>query len=397
MPEHADVHIGTRIRDLRKRRGVTQTALARGSGVSVSLISKLEQGEVPRTRMETARKLAKALRVPTMRLMQGDADGADQETADHWGPVRAALSAPPGTDHDAAEPPPTTHGVSVALGEVEPLFASDRFADLATLLPPLLRDADALDHDLPQARAARVRLLQLTGWLLTQTRQYDAAEMALSRALDDSADRADAAATVNTLCWLQLRTGRLEEARALAARWADDTEPRMSRATPDELSAWGWMMLRVSAAAVRDNRPAESADALRMAQTAAVALGREHAPRSDFLRTFGPTTVALKKGEAASVTDRPDVVLRIAETIPSGGLRPTSNNRNRHLLDVADAHVKLRQYADGVQVLRGIYSASPEWLPQQRYARDIMSRIIARRRTLTPEMRELADVVRVPM
>jgi transcriptional regulator with XRE-family HTH domain len=44
MPEHTDMHIGTRLREIRKRRGLTQKSLSEASGVSLSLIRKLEQG-----------------------------------------------------------------------------------------------------------------------------------------------------------------------------------------------------------------------------------------------------------------------------------------------------------------------------------------------------------------
>ncbi|MER5971374.1 helix-turn-helix domain-containing protein [Streptomyces sp. NPDC002055] len=395
MPEHTDMQIGSRLRDVRKRRGMTQRDLASASSVSLSLIRKLEQGEVADTRMETARRLAAALRVPTTTLLTRDAEPASRSTADHWAPVRAALGAPhspTGLDDE-----PTTAGVAAALDAALPLFSRDQFAELALVLPGLLRDADAVAETGPEGRAVRVRLLQLTGWLLTQTRQYGAASEALARSLDDATDRLQGAATVNTLCWLLLRQGKLVEARELATRWADDTEPRVSRATPAELSAWGWMLLRVSAAAVRDNRGGEATDALRLARSAAVALGREYAPRHDFLRTFGPVTVALKRAENAAVTDRPDRVLKLAATIPGDGLRPTSNNRNRHLLDVASAHASMRQYGDAVSILSGIRDESPEWLPQQRYARDILDRIVTRRRTLTPEMRSLAEAVALPL
>lgn len=390
MPEQSD--IGATLAELRKRRGLTQKQLATAAAVSVAVVRKAEQGENQTMRMESARKLAKVLRVPTTSLLQRDEAPAHAGTVDHWAPVRAALMAPP----QQPDEEPTIEGVAEALRAAEPLFAGDEFAALAALLPPLLRDADALDADDSRARPVRVRLLQLTGWLLTQTRQYEAAGMALDRAEADAADRFDGAATVNTKCWLLLRTGQLRQARELATRWADDTEPRISRATPEELSTWGWMALRVSAAAVRDNRPSEATDALRMAQTAAVALGREYAPASDFLRTFGPTTVALKRTENASVTDQPDLVLRTAAKVPRVGLRPTSNNRNRHLLDIANAHATMRQYPEAVETLQKIRESSPEWLPQQRFAQDIMGRIIGRRRTLTPEMRQLADAIGTP-
>ncbi|KOT63792.1 MULTISPECIES: helix-turn-helix domain-containing protein [Streptomyces] len=385
---------GQRVKEVRKRRGLSQRELADASGVSLSSIRKLEQGERETARLETLRKLAHALRVPTMRLADGPTpEDAGADTVDRWAAVREALVRPPvapGLDDE----PPTVSGIRDSLREATPLFAHDQYTALAALLPSLLRDAEALGSE---GRAVRVRLLQLAGWLMVQTRQFSAAETALERALDDSADRMEGAATVNTLCWLLLRQGELGKAYDLAVKWADETEPRVSRATPAELSTWGWMLLRVSAAAVRNSQPGDAEDALRFATAAAVALGREHAPNNDFLRTFGPTTVKLKAAENAGVIDRPDMVLRIAERVPVFSLKPTSNNRNRHLLDVADAYAKTGEYAEAFGKLEQIRSDSPEWLPNQRYARDVLGRVVRGRRTLTADMRTMADVVGLPL
>ncbi|MFI5682890.1 helix-turn-helix domain-containing protein [Streptomyces sp. NPDC051636] len=387
--------IGKRLQEVRKRRGMTQRQLATESGVSVSLIRKLEQGERADTRLETARQLAQALRVPTTNLVAEHEDEPDTVPGadDRWEAVRRALVAP--VRADGATEEPTVGGVRDALESALPLFSGDRFAELSVILPPLLRDADLIAESGPEGRAVRVRLSQLTGWLLTQTRQFEAADIALSRSLEESSDRLQAAATVSTQCWLLLRRGRLSEARELATRWADEVEPRISRATPAELSAWGWLLLRASAAAIRDNRSGEAEDALRYANSAAVAMGREFAPRDDFLQAFGPVTVALKRAENAMIVDKPDLVLKLSKRIPTSGMRPTSNNRNRHLLDVAEAHARSRDYAKTVEVLQGIRADAPQWLPNQRYARDIFGRVIARRRTLTQEMRDLADAIGV--
>ncbi|MFD4785613.1 helix-turn-helix domain-containing protein [Streptomyces sp. NPDC058459] len=390
-------NLGDRLRDVRKRRGMTQRELAHESGVSVSLIRKLEQGERQDARLETVRRLAASLRVPTTRLVaESVKEAASPATLDQWAAVRRAVTAPLRNAAELDEPP-TVAGVRGALSAALPLFSGDRFAELRAVLPLLLRDADTVAQLDPEGRAVRVRLLQLTGWLLTQTRQFEAAEWCLRAALDGSADRLQGASTVNTMCWLLLRQGKLGEARELATQWADETEPRLSRATPDELSAWGWLLLRLSAAAVRDNRAEEAEDALRLAHSAAVALGREFTPGEDFLRAFGPITVTLKRTENAMVLDRPDVVLQLAAKIPAGGLRPTSNNRNRHLLDVANAYASTRQYGQAVDTLAGIRDAAPEWLPNQRYARDILGRIVAKRRTLTSDIRSLADTVGLPV
>jgi transcriptional regulator with XRE-family HTH domain len=390
-------NIGKRLQEVRKRRGMTQRELAAESGVSLSLIRKLEQGERADTRLETARQLAVALRVPTSGLIpvQRDERPSDVDSGDQWEAVRRALTAPVQTD--GPEEPPTLSGVRTAIDSALPLFSGDRFAELSVILPPLIRDADVLAETGSEGRDVRVRLMQLTGWLLAQTRQFDAAETALGRSLDDASDRIQSAATVNTQCWLLLRRGQLSEARDLAIRWADEVEPRISRATPSELSAWGWLLLRASAAAIRDNRPGEAEDALRYANSAAVAVGREFTPGGDFLKAFGPVTVALKRTENAMIVDRPDLVLKLASRIPTDGMRPTSNNRNRHLLDVAEAHARSRDYARTVEILQQIRESAPQWLPNQRYARDIFGRVIAKRRTLTTDMRSLADAIGVPL
>ncbi|MET9363117.1 helix-turn-helix transcriptional regulator [Streptomyces sp. NPDC006632] len=385
---------GQNVKTVRKRRGLTQRELAEASGVSLSTIRKLEQADRDGARLETLRKLAVALGVPTMRLAGAPGiEEADPITADRWAGVRDALERPPlasGLD----DGPPTVAGVRASLDDAMPLFTGDQLAHLSVLLPPLLRDADALG---PEGRTVRVRLLQLAGWLMVQTRQFSAAETALERALSESVDRMESAATINTLLWLLLRQGQLSKAHDLSVRWADETEPRISRATPEELSTWGWMLLRLSAAAIRNGQPGEADDAIKLASAAAVALGREYTPGNDFLRRFGPTTVKLKAAENAAVTDRPDLVLRLAERIPLAGLRSTSNNRNRHILDVADAYAKTGQYADAFGKLEQIREGSPEWLPNQRYARDILTKLIKSRRTLTVEMRSMADAVGLPL
>ncbi|MFF3847936.1 helix-turn-helix domain-containing protein [Streptomyces sp. NPDC002328] len=390
-------NLGERLRDTRKRRGLSQRELSELSGVSLSLIRKLEQGERNDTRLETARQLASALKVPTTRLIAEHPEAsASQDTIDRWAPVNTALAASPNPDGVSSEAP-TYDGVRDALQAATPLFSRDRFDQLRTVLPPLLRDTEALTETDPRGRPLRARLLELTGWLMTQTRQFDAAEMALERALDDATDHIQTAATVNVQCWLLLRRGKLAQARELAVHWADEVEPRMSRATPSELSTWGWLLLRLSAAAIRDNRPGEAEDALRLATSAAVAMGHECTPDGDFLRTFGPVTVALKRTENAMVVDQPDKVLTLASRIPADSLKPTSNNRNRHLLDVANAHTQLRQYAEAMDTFQKIRTGSPQWLPNQQYARDVLGRIMSKRRTLTPEMRELADLVQLPV
>jgi transcriptional regulator with XRE-family HTH domain/alkylhydroperoxidase/carboxymuconolactone decarboxylase family protein YurZ len=386
-----DRTLGERIRDIRKRRGLSQRELAQLAGVSVSLVRKLEQAERQDARLETVRKIATALRVQTSTLLArpGTID-ADRQTVILWEPVRRALFGPAPEPEEA----PTVEGVEAALRAVRPAVAANRYAEVSAVLPRLLRDAEALSGD---ARHVRSRALNLTGWLLVQTRQWEPAFTTLNLAMDAAGDRLDAAAAADTLCWSLLRQGKIDSARALATRWADDIEPRFSRATQAELSMWGRLALRMANTAIRDARPGEAEDATRLAKAAAERIGREVAADESTTRTFGPATVAMIRAENAAINGQPDKVLRIARTIPRGIMHPNSASRRRHQLDIAYAHAQLRQDPAAIGVLGQLRAEAPEWLVQQRYARDILGSVIKRRRTLTEETRELADFLNLAL
>ena len=119
------------------------------------------------------------------------------------------------------------------------------------------------------------------------TWQFEAAEEAFSLALADAPDELTAMAVVDERSWGLIRQGRVTETMDTAQQWATDHEPKMT-AGPDELAAYGRLMVRASMAAVRDNRTAEADEALRLARMAAAGIGRDlivpHAP----WHVFGP-------------------------------------------------------------------------------------------------------------
>ncbi|MEW1895364.1 helix-turn-helix transcriptional regulator [Streptomyces albidoflavus] len=383
-------YAGMKVKDARKRTGLTQRQLAEHSGVSLSTIRKLEQGERSGARMETMHALARALRLPTMSLVtEPDEEGARAETRELWEPVRAELMRPPSRKIDA---PATPSGVSEVLATTVPLYRNHRFSELASMLPTLLRDADTLPDE---GRSVRVRVLQLAASALTHTRQFDLAEIVVRRALAEGQDRMSAAASVNTLAWLLLRQGRLDEALSLATQWADDMEPRLSRASTAELATWGLLLLRASGAAARNNQAGVAADMLRLARSAATAIGHEVDAEHQNVRTFGPTSVRMLSVEDALIKDRPDVALRLAENMPRYSVRPTRSVRSRHGLDVANAHARLGQFTEAFGKLTEVQAGSPEWFLNQTSAQHTLQTIIDGRRTLTPEMRHMADTLRL--
>lgn len=163
----------------------------------------------------------------------------------------------------------------------------------------------------------------------------------------------------------------------------------MSRASSEELAAWGWLLLRASAAAARNNRTDEAREAITHARTAGTALGGEVTHRLRGWVSFGPTTVELKAIENKAIAERPDRVLSMSRPITRGGVTPA--DWNRHLLDVAKAHARMRHDQEATHVLSGLVRTSPQWLSHQRLAADTFAEVRARRkRALSSEQRTLA-------
>jgi transcriptional regulator with XRE-family HTH domain len=391
---------GARVREARKRIGLTQRELARSSGVSVSLITKLEQGEYGGIRLETVRKLAVVLGVATSALMsEPDAPAPDAGDAGRWEPVRRAI------DGEHREQPggmPTLEGIRSALAGVTPLLVNGKLAEIGAVLPALLRDADALVSASPAsermaAKSLRAQARQMAGSLMLHAWQFDAADRAFDMAMGDACDPLTAMSVVEERCWGLIRQGRLTETRELAFQWADLAEPKMSVAGREQMAAWGRLLMRASAAAVRDNRPDEARDALRLVQMAAACAGRDYVLSYSPWHVFGPVTASVTAAENAAKSGQPDVTLAIARQLEGAGLRRVHRFSPSHRLDVAHAHATLRQYPEAIKVLQELRQARPQWLPQQRYARDILSTVIRRRRTLTSEMRDLAGFLSLPL
>ena len=105
----------------------------------------------------------------------------------------------------------------------------------------------------------------------------------------------------------------------------------------------------------------------------------------------------MASAEIALVQGDPARALRITERLDGKGF-PVTRNWLRSRLDVAAAHVCQGDDEDAVAVLAGVRDAAPEWLAQQRGARDTVAVLAGRpRRVIAAEVRALADAVRLPL
>jgi transcriptional regulator with XRE-family HTH domain len=389
---------GARVQNARKRRGLTQRELAEAAELALVTVKKIEQDAYGSMRLETARRLAVALGVSATALRgdEPDAPVPDAESEQRWEPVRRAIS---GDYGDEPREEPTLEGLRAVFADVTPLLLDGRLSDTGTVLPGLLRDATALALIVPPSRMSEALTLrswirQVAGSLMLHTWQFGAAELAFDLALADAQGPLTAASVTEERCWGLIRQGRLTETMELAFSAADEAEPRMSQASPEELAAWGRLLVRASAAAIRDNRPDEADEALRLARMAALGARRDFLLPYSPWHLFGPSSVAITMAEHAVISHHPEAVLEIDARLEKSR---TMRFAPSHRLDVAHAHAMLKNDEKAVAELQELRSARPEWLAHQRHAADILQTMIRRRRSLTKQMRDLADAVRLPL
>lgn len=400
----ASTEPGVRLRELRKRRGLTQEELAERAGLSVPVIKKIEQGGT--ARMETYRQIAKVLGVTTVWFVSAGSPRPTTDTGDDTvlTDMRAALIPPIGlngdpilgtADHDDVALP----RLADAATAVNRAYHADRYDDLAHLLPALVRSAHYHvahfndGNERTQAHRIRSAVLGLAGRYLIQIRAHDLALFTLQEAARDAiaaGDQALAASAVSSQAWAMLRQGRFDEVERLCAGAADQIEPRMSTATADELAAWGWMLMRASAGAIRNNRVEEASEYLGLAKTAGARLGREHDLAGQ--KAFGPLTVALQEPENAMIEGRPDKALEAMDVLPRSVGRTNSSTLNRAELDRARALVRVGDADRATEVMTRLRREHAEWLQYQQAGRDVTREILeSRTRMPSSEQRDLAD------
>lgn len=410
MPYPADIPAdlpGARVRDIRLARGLTQEQLADHATLSLAVVKKIEQGG--NGRLDTYHALARALQVRTSTLFDPGSPHSQRRPDDDkvdLMPLRQAIAPPMTTTghiltSDTVSPEPDLTNLRTTAKALATSYYGDDYSHASQFLPALIDSArhaiDFYDGGPEHTEALKIRsdVLQLAGRYLTQVRAYDLAHTAIRDALTDAAaagDQARAAAAVYLLGWLLTRQGRLDEAEQLTLTAADDVEPRMSRATKTELGVWGRLLMRASAAAARNNRPREAREMLQLARTAGSALGGAVAAHPYGWGKFGAPVVALQAVENLIVAEQPRRALGLSERISAAGSAATANTWNRHRLDVAQAHVTLRQADEATDVLAALHAQAPEWLRHQRMAAEMFGRSlrVSGRRKLTGKQRELA-------
>ncbi|SRR6266704_201253 len=366
--------IGDRVRELRRRRGLSQLRFGALIDRSENWGSKAERGEIPIDRLSVLVRIAEALKVSPGELIADPRVSHDEAES----PMRAGIA---GVRRAVLVPPSpqrvrSLEELDAALIDANQVW--NRVAITATLglLPGLLGELDAAARE---GNESAVRLLgQGYGFVsavMTRLAEHDLAWVAVERSRMLAERLSDPAAIAHAgfrLVHVVLGAGRLEEAAQVADAALARADGDMGSARVRSLVGAIYLPLAVTAARRSDEATAFSAldEASRLA---------DEVPQDvRFWTGFKPTNVQLHHVAVAVDLGNAGEALRVAETIDLSKVR--ADRRSRHLIDVAMAHSYRRDTASMIETLREVEGFAPEQLQNFPLVRELVWQALRKER-----------------
>lgn len=387
-----DETVGARIAAYRKRKGITQPALAALVGRSESWLSQVERGVRSVDRLSVLQRLAELLDVSVETLTGTPAPARD--TATHPALLDGVRAAMTGYGRLAAPPAklPPFPQLRALVVETHRAYQAARYAQTARMLPTILTGLDAYADSSRPVQLVRSSAYACAAKLLTKVGDADlawiAADRAATAALAAETLPAEALAAYQVGCAL-LRAGHGDRAEQVAAGAAKRMMRHVRPDGPELLSLTGalWLLSAVIAAGRADRQM--MTERFTRAGRLADVLG---ADANHGYSAFGPTNVMLHKVSAAMRMGDPLRVLSDAATVNTDALPVALNGRRASLqLDLAAAQAQRRHDPEAVLHLVEAERIAPElvryYVTSHVIIRDLLRR---ERRTQTPALRPLA-------
>ena len=359
-----ELSIGQRVAFYRRRRGLTQVALAGLVGRTLSWVEKVENGRAALDRISVVRDLASALDVSLHDLLPDDV--ADIHPGEHKQSVPALRDLvlsyravnPRLAVLDGDVPAVGATELRTMVNDVWTAYQDSRFGYVVMRLNQVLpvayvasrRPATRLD-----ANRSLAYLYQAAATVLVKLGDLDLARLCADRgdiAAQDAADRVTLTSLQRSIAHTLLSNGQYSEAVTIVREGVIEASNPID---PASLSVTGTLMLVGATASARAGERAEAAAFLRHADQLAAQLGRDG---NEIWTSFGPTNVAIHRVTvAAELGD-------IRQAIELGSALDVSvmprERRVRHHLEVARALSRGGRRDESLAVLLSAEQGAPE-------------------------------------
>ena len=391
--------MGDRIAAYRRRRGLSQAALAGLVGRSESWLSQVERGVRSVDRLSVLLDLARVLHVDVQSLIgrpwnyapNGDpaVDGLDE--------IRAFF-----TSYDdllgaqTIEPEPLAV-MRTSIARAHRTYQAASYNEVIGDIPGVLRSVDAIHRtgtpaDREEATLGYVSAYVVAAKLLTKVGAADlamlAADRAATKAIEAHSDVARGMAAYQVACAL-LRADRSDDAEHIAVGMAEQLEAKKRSDRPTLVSLAGALWLIASVVAARRTDRGEAWARLDRAEALAGLLGED---ANHAWTAFGPTNVALHRVSVAAELGDAGEALRVAGSVNPSNLPEGLTSRRAQLnLDLAWAQAQRRRDAEATLHLIEAERIAPEAVRYNVLVRELVREMLHRAgRSQTSTLSDLA-------
>lgn len=389
--------MGQRIAAYRRRRGLSQAALAGLVGRSESWLSQVERGIRSVDRLSVLLDMARILHVDVESLI-----GRPWQLAPNGGDVAQGLDSVRRVltryDHllgvDAVPVPPLAE-LRAKVAAVHQDYQAARYEAVVRQLPDLLLVIDSIprtvDGDRHESLRVYVAAYVGTAKLLTKLGVTDLAVLAADRAATIAVEADSLAcrgmAAYQVVCAL-LRADRTEEAERLAVGMAEQIHQSSTSDTPTLASVAGALWLIAAVTAARRTDKGEAWRRLDAADELAGLLGHD---ANHGWTAFGPTNVGIHRVSiAAELGDVGEALRAAAHVDPSRLADGLESRRAQVHLDLAWAQTQRRRDAEAMLHLLEAERAAPEVIRYNTMVGEMLREIQARSRRPNSVLQDLA-------
>lgn len=395
---------GQRIARARRRRGLSQAALAGLVGRSESWLSQVERGKRSIDSHAVLTHMAQVLRMDIAELAEPETEGTTRLTAyPSASQIEQAMTSYTGLDDRISNPvarkKPDLRNLQHRIRAAHRLYQAARYEEAGRLLPALIAETEtagrAADPGDPGLCRQRTNVYDTTAALLSRVGERGLAWVAADRAIsaaEQSGQPLLIALGAYRMAYILTSRKRADDALGLATAAAAAIARLRPPPVPEQLSIYGGLHLAAANAAAARYDAALSASLLSTAGRIAGQLGRD----ANFLGTaFGPVNVAIHKMSASARLGDWTAVLKIGESLDAAAMPAGLIGRRTQVkLDLARAYAMRRQDSAAVNTLLSAEQLSPQLVRYHNHTHDIISCLLRREhRASTPQLRPLAHRV----
>ncbi|MGH3883835.1 MAG: helix-turn-helix domain-containing protein [Pseudonocardiaceae bacterium] len=389
--------IGERVAVYRRRRGLSQAALAGLVGRSESWLSQVERGIRSMDRLSVLLDMARILHVDVESLI-----GRPWQLAPNGGGVAQGLDAVRQVmtryDHLLGADAPIMPPLPELRGQVATLhqdYQAARYETVVRQLPDLITLIDGVPRIAADERGVMLCTYVFAyvgaAKLLTKFGVTDLAVLAADRAATIAVEAdslgARGMAAYQVVC-AQLRADHTDEAERLAVRMAEKIHGSATTETPKLASVAGALWLIAAVAAARRTDRGEAWARLDAAECLAELLAED---ANHAWTAFGPTNVRIHRVTVAAELGDPGEALRAAADVDpmrlADGLR---SRRAQVYLDLAWAQAQRKRDAEATLHLLEAERCAPEAMRYNAMVGDLLREMLARARRPNSVLHDLS-------